>query len=71
VRSFLSRARTPVWAAVGDPVPFPKERKGLEENMRAQVQELVHRARRAADEARAGTPRGALPASRAQGDETA
>ena len=71
VRGFLSRPRTPVWAAIGDPIPFPKERKGLEENMRTKVQALVHRARERDVGGLAGAPRGELPASASEGDEPA
>lgn len=49
VRSFLSRPRTPVWIAIGEPVPFPAQRKAVEEAFRQRVQALVHRARAAAD----------------------
>lgn len=60
VRGFLSRAHTPTWVSIGDPIPFPTERKGLEETMRAKVQEQVDRARRAADAALSKASR-ALP----------
>lgn len=62
VKSFLSRPRTPVWASIGEPITFPKDRKGLEESMRERVQDLVHRSRRAAEEALGGAPRPALAA---------
>lgn len=65
VRSFLSRPRTPSWVSIGDPIPFPTARKGLEESMREKVQELVLRSRRAAD---AALSKSAPPALRAGDD---
>jgi 1-acyl-sn-glycerol-3-phosphate acyltransferase len=54
VRSFLGRPSTPAWVSVGEPMPLPAERKGMEDRIRASVQELVERSRRAAQEDLAG-----------------
>lgn len=51
VRSFLSRARTPTWVSIGDPIPIPADRKGFDAHVRDRVQELVHTSRRASVEA--------------------
>jgi 1-acyl-sn-glycerol-3-phosphate acyltransferase len=48
IRGFLARPRTPVWIAIGEPIPFPAQRRGAEEQFRARVQGLVSRARAAA-----------------------
>ena len=45
-RRFLSRPRTPVGMAVGDAVPAPKSRRGLEEQLQKSLQGLVDRARK-------------------------
>lgn len=45
-RRFLSRKATPVKMAVGTPVPAPKTRRGLEEKLQKEMQDLVDRARR-------------------------
>ncbi|MDQ3036843.1 MAG: 1-acyl-sn-glycerol-3-phosphate acyltransferase [Myxococcota bacterium] len=47
VRSFLGRRRTSTWVAIGDPIPVPQDRKGLDAVLRDRVQELVAEARRA------------------------
>jgi hypothetical protein len=57
VRSFLARPSTPVWIAIGDPIPMSSlPTKGLEAPVRAAVQELVHVARRGAIDAGVGAP---------------
>jgi len=48
VRAFMARPSTPAWLAIGEPVPFPAQRKGVEDTMRSAVQALVQRARAAA-----------------------
>lgn len=47
-KRFLSRWRNPVWVAVGDPEPFPTQKDGADEVIRARVQAMVDEARRAA-----------------------
>jgi len=47
-RRFLSRRRNPVWVAIGDPEPFPTQRDGADEVIRARVQAMVDEARAAA-----------------------
>jgi lyso-ornithine lipid O-acyltransferase len=44
-RRFLSRPRTRVTIVVGEPIPAPKSRRGLEVVLRDKVQSLVDRAR--------------------------
>lgn len=44
-RRFLSRPRTPVGLALGEPMPAPKSRRGLEVILRDEVQALVDQAR--------------------------
>lgn len=45
-KRFLSRPATRSWLAIGDPVPFPEKRRGVEDDLRERVQALVHEARR-------------------------
>ena len=47
-KRFLSRRRTPVWIAIGEPAPFPPQKDGADEVIRARVQAMVDEARRAA-----------------------
>ena len=56
-RRFLSRKRNPVWIAIGDPIPFPEDRKGAEDLIRSAVQAMVDEARALAN---GGAPAGAL-----------
>lgn len=44
-KRFLSRKETPMKMAVGTPVPAPKSRKGLEEKLQKDIQDLVDRSR--------------------------
>lgn len=44
-RRFLSRSRTRVAVVIGEPMPAPKSRKGLEDELRTRVQVLVDKAR--------------------------
>ncbi len=48
-KRFLSRERNPVWIAIGDPEPFPAQKDGADEVIRARVQAMVDEARRAAN----------------------
>ena len=45
----ISRRRTPVWVAIGEPRPVPKKKRGLEVQLREEVQSLVDRAAAARD----------------------
>ncbi len=48
-RRFLSRKRNPVWIAIGDPEPYPAQKDGADEVIRARVQAMVDEARRGAN----------------------
>jgi 1-acyl-sn-glycerol-3-phosphate acyltransferase len=48
-KRFLSRKRNPVWIAIGDPEPFPTQKEGTDEVIRARVQAMVDEARRGAN----------------------
>jgi 1-acyl-sn-glycerol-3-phosphate acyltransferase len=64
-RRFLSRKRTPVWIAIGDPIPFPADHKGAEELIRMAVQARVDEARAAAG----GGPTSRAPSPEKQTEE--
>lgn len=46
-KRFLSRRRNPVWIAIGDPEPYPAQKDGADEVIRARVQAMVDAARAA------------------------
>jgi 1-acyl-sn-glycerol-3-phosphate acyltransferase len=51
VRTFLARNRTPAWISIGEAIPAPENREGLDILLKERVQELVHDSRRAASRA--------------------